>query len=66
MAFSSDVIAVATSALHAAVNSLPERPNATHVNLLARIILRRAKAGERDTKVLRAIAVAELQSAVRT
>lgn len=65
-AFSPDVIDVAASALHATVNSLPEPPNSTHVNLLAGFILRMAKAGERDIEALQAIALLELKSAART
>ena len=66
MSFSSDVIAAATSALHAAVNSLPEPPSAAYVNCLAGIIRRAAKAGERNITVLRTIALLELQSSAQS
>jgi hypothetical protein len=60
---SPDVIDVATHALHATINSLPEPAGSTLVNLLAGFILRKARAGERDVAVLRTTALLELQSA---
>ena len=62
MAFSPDVINVAASALRAAVDSLPEPASSTHVNVLAKFILRTVMAGERDVTVLRKIALLEVRS----
>jgi hypothetical protein len=64
-AFSSDIVDVAASALHATVDSLPEPPSPAHVNLLVGFILRTARTGERDVAVLRTIALLELQSVQR-
>jgi hypothetical protein len=58
-AYSPGVIDVATSALHATVNSLPEPPSPAYVNLLARLILRIAMTGEHDVAVLRTVALLE-------
>lgn len=60
-AFAPDVIAAMTSALEAAVASLPEPVHSYHVNLLAEAILRSAGAGERDTATLQRLALIELQ-----
>jgi citrate lyase alpha subunit len=60
-AFSPDVIAAMTSALEAAVASLPEPVQSYHVNILAESILRTAGAGERDTATLQRLALIELQ-----
>ena len=64
--FSLDVVEVATSALHAAIITLPERVSASCVNILVTHILRTAKAGERDIDVLRTRALAELHGAMQT
>ncbi|MDE1934108.1 hypothetical protein [Bradyrhizobium sp.] len=64
--FSPDIIDVATSALHATVNSLPEPASSTNVNMLARFILRMVEAGERDLAILRTTALLELQSGSTT
>lgn len=59
--FSLDVIDVASSALHAAVDSLPEPLSSSEVNLLVKFILRIAMAGERDVRV-RTVALSQLRS----
>lgn len=64
-AFSPDVIEIMTSALQAAIDSLPEPVSSTQVNLLAESILRTAQAGERDIAALRVISLMELQLAPR-
>lgn len=56
------IIDVATSALHAAVNSLPGTTSSKHVNLLTGFILRAAIAGEHDVTVLQTNALSNLQS----
>ncbi|MCS3893391.1 hypothetical protein M2171_002524 [Bradyrhizobium japonicum USDA 38] len=60
-AFPPDTVAAMTSALHAALATLPEPVHSAHVNILAESILRTAKSGERDTGVLKRIALMELQ-----
>ncbi|BBO09736.1 hypothetical protein TM102_12060 [Bradyrhizobium sp. TM102] len=50
-----------TGALEAAVASLPEPVQASHVNMLAESILRTAAAGERNVANLQRIALMELQ-----
>lgn len=65
-AFSPDVIEIMTSALQAAIDSLPEPVSSTQVNRLAESILRTAQAGERDVAALRVISLMELQLAPRT
>ncbi|PDT88475.1 hypothetical protein CO669_20895 [Bradyrhizobium sp. Y36] len=60
-AFSPEVIAVMTTALEAAVASLPEPLHTAHVNALAESILRTASAGERNVADLQRIALMELQ-----
>ncbi|EHR01347.1 hypothetical protein [Bradyrhizobium sp. WSM471] len=64
-AFSPDVIEVMTSALKAAVATLPEPVQSLHVNLLAESILRTAGGGEREAAALQRIALIELQLACR-
>ncbi len=63
--FSPEVIDIMTSALEAAVASLPEPVHASHVNVLAESILRTAGAGERNVADLQRIALMELQLAPR-
>lgn len=63
--FSPEVIDIMTSALEAAVASLPEPVHASHVNVLAESILRTADAGERNVADLQRIALMELQLAPR-
>lgn len=60
-AFPPDMIAVMTSALHAAVATLPEPIHSAHINIIAESILRTAKGGERDLAILQRIALMELQ-----
>ncbi|MDA9450851.1 MULTISPECIES: hypothetical protein [Bradyrhizobium] len=59
--FSPEVIAIMTGALEAAVASLPEPVQASHVNMLAESILRTAASGERNVANLQRIALMELQ-----
>lgn len=63
--FSPEVIALMTTALEAAVATLPEPVHSSHVNALAESILRMANAGERDVVNLQRIALLELQLAPR-
>ena len=63
--FSPEVIEIMTTALEAAVATLPEPVHASHVNALAESILRTAGAGERNVEVLQRIALMELQLAPR-
>ena len=64
-AFSPEVIELMTSALDAAVATLPEPVHSSHVTALAESILRTASAGERDVANLQRIALLELQLAPR-
>ncbi|MDA9412795.1 MULTISPECIES: hypothetical protein [unclassified Bradyrhizobium] len=63
--FSPEVIELMTTALEAAVATLPEPVHSAHVNALAESILRTAGAGERDVTNLQRIALLELQLAPR-
>lgn len=63
--FSPEVIALMTTALEAAVATLPEPVHSSHVNALAESILRTAGAGERDVAILQRVALLELQLAPR-
>ncbi|MCP3394182.1 hypothetical protein NLM27_36110 [Bradyrhizobium sp. CCGB12] len=63
--FSPEVIELMTAALEAAVATLPEPVQSSHVNALAESILRTASAGERDVANLQRIALMELQLAPR-
>ncbi|MBI5264768.1 MAG: hypothetical protein HY852_23480 [Bradyrhizobium sp.] len=65
-AFPPETIEIMTTALDAAVETLPDPVSTAHVNLLAESILRTAKAGERDAAVLQRIALMELQLSRRT
>ncbi|MBR0777893.1 hypothetical protein JQ625_23935 [Bradyrhizobium diazoefficiens] len=62
-AFSPEVVQLMTTALKAAVATLPEPVHTRHVNMLAESILRAANAGERDPAVLQRMAMLELQLA---
>ncbi|MBR0858426.1 hypothetical protein [Bradyrhizobium liaoningense] len=64
-AFSPEVIELMTTALEAAVATLPEPVHSSHVNALAESILRTASAGERNLVDLQRIALMELQLATR-
>ncbi|MBR1089747.1 hypothetical protein JQ621_19970 [Bradyrhizobium manausense] len=63
--FSPEVIELMTTALEAAVATLPEPVHSSHVNALAESILRTASTGERDVTNLQRIALLELQLAPR-
>jgi hypothetical protein len=65
-AFSPEVIEIMTTALKAAIASLPEPVHSTHVNALAESILRNTDSGERDPSVLQRMALMELQLASRS
>ncbi|MCP3402050.1 MULTISPECIES: hypothetical protein [unclassified Bradyrhizobium] len=62
-AFTPDVVQLMTTALEAAVATLPEPVHARHVHLLAESILRGADTGERDVAALQRMALLELQLA---
>ncbi|MBR0840674.1 hypothetical protein JQ607_10790 [Bradyrhizobium liaoningense] len=64
-AFSPEVIELMTTALEAAVATLPEPVHSSHVNALAESILRTASAGERNLVDLQRVALMELQLATR-
>lgn len=64
-AFPPEVIEIMTTALEAAVATLPEPVHSAHVTIIAESILRTADAGERDAAVLERIALMELQLAQR-
>jgi hypothetical protein len=59
--FSPDTISIMKNALDAAVASLPDPVNSTHVQSIAETILRTAKEGEKDPATLLRIALMELQ-----
>ncbi|MCJ9701877.1 MULTISPECIES: hypothetical protein [unclassified Bradyrhizobium] len=63
--FSPEVIELMTTALQAAVATLPEPVHSSHVNALAESILRTAGAGEHNVATLQRIALMELQLAPR-
>ncbi|MBV9457633.1 MAG: hypothetical protein JO141_08995 [Bradyrhizobium sp.] len=64
-AFAPEVIQIMTTALEAAVATLPEPVHSTHITIIAESILRTADAGERDAAVLERIALMELRLAQR-
>jgi hypothetical protein len=64
-AFSPEVIEAMSTALEASVSALPEPVHSSQVNQLAESILRTAQSGERDTEVLKRLALLELQIAPR-
>lgn len=59
--FPPEVISVMEEALEAAVASLPEPVQSSHVQALAEAILRAAHGGERDPVALQRLAMLELQ-----
>jgi hypothetical protein len=59
--FSPDTIAIMKDAMDAAVASLPDPVNSSHVQSIAETILRTANEGERDPTTLRRMALLELQ-----
>jgi hypothetical protein len=64
-AFAPEVIEIMTTALEAAVATLPEPVHSSHVAIIAESILRTADAGERDAVALERIALMELRLAQR-
>jgi hypothetical protein len=64
-AFPPEVIEIMTTALEAAVATLPEPVHSAHVAIIAESILRTADARERDPAVLGRIALLELRIAQR-
>jgi hypothetical protein len=65
-AFAPEVIEIMTTALEAAVATLPEPVHSAHVTIIAESILRTADSGERDAAVLERIALMELRLAQRS
>lgn len=63
--FSPEVIEIMTTALEAAVATLPDPVHSSHVTALAESILRTASSGERNVSDLQRIALMELQLAPR-
>lgn len=63
--FTPDTIQVMTVAMNSALATLPHPVNSTHVQSVAETILRTAKDGERDPKVLERMALLELQISSR-
>jgi hypothetical protein len=59
--FSPDIIEVMTAAMRSAIATLPHPLSSVHVQSVAETILRTAKDGERDPKVLERMALLELQ-----
>jgi hypothetical protein len=64
-AFPPEAIEIMTTALEAAVASLPEPVHSSRVTIIAEPILRTAKTGERDAAILERIALMELRIAQR-
>jgi len=64
-AFQPEAIARMETAMAGAVAALPEPVSSTHVQCIAESILRTAKDGEEDVKVLERMALLELQIAPR-
>lgn len=59
--FSPEIIGIMKDAMDAAVASLPDPVNSSHVQSIAETILRTANEGERDPTTLRRMALLELQ-----
>jgi len=59
--FPPETIVIMKSAMDAAVATLPDPVNSTHVQWIAESILRTAKDGERDPAALQRMALLELQ-----
>ena len=59
--FSPDLIELMTAAMKSAIATLPHPLSSAHVQSVAETILRTAKDGERDPKVLERMALLELQ-----
>jgi hypothetical protein len=60
-AFPPETIEVMEEAMDGAIASLPEPVSSSHVQSIVETILRTAKDGERDSKVLKRMALLELQ-----
>ena len=65
VSFPPDTIKVMTQALNGALSTLPHPVSSRHVQSIAETILRTAKDGERDPKVLERMALLELQISPR-
>jgi hypothetical protein len=63
--FPPDTIKVMTLAMNGAVSTLPHPVSSRHVQSITETILRTAKDGERDPKVLERMALLELQISPR-
>ena len=63
--FAPDTIKVMTLAMNGALSTLPHPVSSRHVQSVAETILRTAKDGERDPKVLERMALLELQISPR-
>jgi hypothetical protein len=59
--FPPDIIELMTTAMRSAIATLPYPLSSAHVQSVAETILRTAKDGERDPKVLERMALLELQ-----
>jgi hypothetical protein len=59
--FSPDLIELMTAAMKNAIATLPHPLSSAHVQAVAETILRTARDGERDPKVLERMALLELQ-----
>lgn len=64
-AFPPDMISVMQNALDSAVSTLPHPVSSAHVQSIAESILRTTREGERDPKMLKTMALLELQLADR-
>jgi hypothetical protein len=64
--FPPETVEIMKDAMDAAVATLPEPVNVTHLHWIAESILRTAKEGERDPATLKRIALLELQIRPRT
>ena len=63
--FQPDVIAVMEAAMDGALATLPDPVSTAHVRSIAETILRTARDGERDPKVMERMALLELQISPR-
>ncbi len=63
--FQPDIIEIMTLAMNGALSTLPHPVTSTQTQAVAETILRTAKDGERDAKVLERMALLELQIAPR-
>jgi hypothetical protein len=64
-AFPPEVIEIMTTALEAAVATLPEPAHSAHITIIAESILRTVNAVERDVAILKLIALMERSLAQR-